>query len=274
MENNNTKSVIVTKVYTKEGNPIIFDERPEGDEKDIREEYNIKYSNEVLQLGVTEDEITDLLARISGTKGISVTPATSTEFDTITCHTAFVGDTEEKMIGAKGYIITDQSNPDMVTWVPEEDIDDHLTKISIPATQVRSILVKEMTRGNYNMYRGWIIPENEDPSDEGFLVKDPENNHITWIPKDVFEKTITIDSALINTAVLMRSCDFKDRFKAEYDQLSIRYYGLQKMVNAYENNQLKFTPKCSLEILKSQLDVMKKYIEILEERAKIENILL
>ena len=46
------------------------------------------------------------------------------------------------------------------------------------------------------------------------------------------------------------------------------------MVTAYENDQLKFTPKCSLEIFKSQLDAMKKYMEILEERARIEDISL
>ena len=131
-----------------------------------------------------------------------------------------------------------------------------------------------MTRGNYNEFRGWIIPENENPLDEGFLLKDPDSNYITWIPKDIFEKTVTVESPLIDTAILMKSDDFKDRFRAEFYQLSIRYEGLQKMVTAYENNQLKFTPKCTLEIFKSQLDAMKKYIDILEERAKIEDISL
>lgn len=28
-----------------------------------------------------------------------------------------------------------------------------------------------MTRGDYNNYRGWTIPKDEDPKDEGYLVK-------------------------------------------------------------------------------------------------------
>ena len=28
-----------------------------------------------------------------------------------------------------------------------------------------------MTRGEYNHYRNWDIPENEDPSEQGYLVE-------------------------------------------------------------------------------------------------------
>lgn len=50
------------------------------------------------------------------------------------------------------------------------------------------IMAKPMTRGEYNIYRGWKIPENENPGDEGYLVKE-QNNHETWMPKRVFEET-------------------------------------------------------------------------------------
>lgn len=271
-------NVSISKYYTKPGDAVCYEERPEGDQKDITEEYGIGYPNEVLKLVVTAEEIEPLLAKLNfgDNKGISITPCTIGKFYDITKYTEFISPKEisEDILDVRGYILADPSNPNMVKWVPEEDINNHLTEISTPATQIKQVLVKEMTRGNYNEFRSWIIPENENPLDEGFLVKDPDSDYITWIPKDQFDKSITIGSDLIDTAILMKSSDFKHRFKAEFDQLSIRYYGLQKMVNAYENNQLKFTPKCSLEILKSQLDVMKKYIEILEERAKIENILL
>lgn len=54
-----------------------------------------------------------------------------------------------------------------------------------------------MTRGEYNRYRGWEIPENENPDDTGFLVEyldGGESNHpghtgyISWCPKNVFHK--------------------------------------------------------------------------------------
>jgi ribosomal protein L19 len=271
-------NVGLSKHYTKPGDAVCYEERPEGDQKDITEEYSISHPNEVLKLCVTADEIEPLLAKFNfaNNKGISVTPCTIGKFYDITKYTEFVSSKEvsEDTLDTRGYILADPSNPNMVTWVPEEDINNHLTEISTPATQIKQVLVKEMTRGNYNEFKGWIIPENENPLDEGFLLKDPDSNYITWVPKDIFEKTVTVESPLIDTAILMKSDDFKDRFRAEFYQLSIRYEGLQKMVTAYENNQLSFIPKCSIEILKSQLDVMKKYIEILEERAKIENILL
>lgn len=52
-----------------------------------------------------------------------------------------------------------------------------------------------MTRGEYNTYRNWILPGDENPDDEGYLVEyadSPGNDsrhqgYISWSPKDVFE---------------------------------------------------------------------------------------
>lgn len=46
---------------------------------------------------------------------------------------------------------------------------------------------RPMTRGEYNIFRGWQIPENENPEDEGYLVKYPDG-YISWSPKSVFEE--------------------------------------------------------------------------------------
>lgn len=55
-----------------------------------------------------------------------------------------------------------------------------------------------MTRKEYNDYRGWELPSDENGSDAGFLVeykdggKPNHKNHsgyISWSPKDVFEKS-------------------------------------------------------------------------------------
>ena len=71
---------------------------------------------------------------------------------------------------------------------------------------------------------------------------------------------------------LMLGTDFKDRFKAEYYQLDNRIAGLQRMLEGYKNGTLNFTPNCSYELLFKQLMYMELYRNILEERAKIENI--
>ena len=53
-----------------------------------------------------------------------------------------------------------------------------------------------MNRLAYNNYRGWDLPENENGSDDGYLVEyidSPNSNHenhegyISWSPKEVFE---------------------------------------------------------------------------------------
>ena len=70
----------------------------------------------------------------------------------------------------------------------------------------------------------------------------------------------------------MNSRDFKDSFKAEYKQLVIRAEGLSNMLDKMKNGTLEFTPKCSYEILNRQLEYMKDYKGVLEERASIEGI--
>ena len=49
------------------------------------------------------------------------------------------------------------------------------------------IQAEPMNRGEYNNYRGWQIPNNENPEDEGYLVK-YEDGYESWSPKEVFEK--------------------------------------------------------------------------------------
>lgn len=77
---------------------------------------------------------------------------------------------------------------------------------------------------------------------------------------------------LEETKTMMTSCDYKERFKAEYYQLENRTKGLETMLNKWENGELNFTPSCDRELLESQLDAMKEYLRILTVRAKVESI--
>lgn len=79
---------------------------------------------------------------------------------------------------------------------------------------------------------------------------------------------------LSETVEMMNSVDFKERFRAEYFQLSNRIDGLSKMLVSYRAGTLKFTPKCSIKLLDGQLRSMITYRTHLEERAKIEDISL
>lgn len=65
---------------------------------------------------------------------------------------------------------------------------------------------KPMTRGEYNAFRGWAIPDSEDQNDEGYLVEYADGGkpnvegyagYVSWSPKDVFENSYrAIDAGL------------------------------------------------------------------------------
>ena len=79
---------------------------------------------------------------------------------------------------------------------------------------------------------------------------------------------------LSDTVEMMNSKDFKERFRAEYFQLTNRIDGLSKMLDGYRAGTLTFTPKCSIKLLDGQMRSMIMYKTHLEERAKIEEVSL
>ena len=71
---------------------------------------------------------------------------------------------------------------------------------------------------------------------------------------------------------LMKSEDYKDRFRAEFYQLEDRIDKLSNMLEIYKAGTLDFTPSCSYELLNSQLKAMSEYLLYLTIRAEIEGI--
>lgn len=54
----------------------------------------------------------------------------------------------------------------------------------------KEVHARPMSRGDYNKYRGWTIPENENPLDDGYLViyaKDSADHYESWSPKKQFD---------------------------------------------------------------------------------------
>ena len=79
---------------------------------------------------------------------------------------------------------------------------------------------------------------------------------------------------LDDTIALMQSADYKDRFKAEYYQLKIRYDKLRAMVDKMDAGKLDFKPTCPRDTFVTQLSYMERYMVTLEYRADLEGILL
>ena len=51
-----------------------------------------------------------------------------------------------------------------------------------------------MTRGAYNGVRGWTIPINENPDDDGYLIvynRGTNDEYVSWSPKHVFDDGYT-----------------------------------------------------------------------------------
>lgn len=77
---------------------------------------------------------------------------------------------------------------------------------------------------------------------------------------------------LKETVEMMNSTDYKERFKAEYLQLVIRYKGLKSMLEKWDEGTLGFVPTCPRSTYNIQIKAMTDYIAVLEARAVIEGI--
>lgn len=91
------------------------------------------------------------------------------------------------------------------------------------------------------------------------------------------------NTAFDHTVVYMRSPDYRERFKAEYQQTKIRYEKLKAFntsieaavrMRGYEENGAFVEPRhtCPADLLREQQRAMGEYLHILEVRAYIEDI--
>ena len=79
---------------------------------------------------------------------------------------------------------------------------------------------------------------------------------------------------LKDTAEMMTSEDYKERFKAEYAQVCIRYQNLAAMLEKWDKGELNFIPTCPRSTYNMQIVAMTDYIAVLEARAVMEGIIL
>lgn len=77
---------------------------------------------------------------------------------------------------------------------------------------------------------------------------------------------------LKNTIEMMTSADYKERFKAEYYQVVIRYQKLRFMLEKWDSDVLEFKPTCPRSTYNMQITAMADYIAVLEARAVMEGI--
>ena len=76
------------------------------------------------------------------------------------------------------------------------------------------------------------------------------------------------------TSEMMNSKNYKDRFIAEYFQVKIRLDKLKQMLKKWDEDNLDFFPACPRSTYDMQVEAMTYYKNVLEARARIEQIVL
>lgn len=77
---------------------------------------------------------------------------------------------------------------------------------------------------------------------------------------------------LRDTVEMMNSEDYKERFKAEYQQNVIRYQKLAAMLEKWDKGELNFEPTCPRSTYNMQIKAMTDYIAVLEARVVMEGV--
>lgn len=78
-----------------------------------------------------------------------------------------------------------------------------------------------MTRGEYNHFRKWTIPKDENTMDEGYLVR-YSDYYVSWSPKEVFDTAyLQVDENKDRPAGVRISQDMIDSFIAHIESYTI-----------------------------------------------------
>lgn len=121
-----------------------------------------------------------------------------------------------------------------------------------------------MNRQEYNDFKGWELPDDEDGTDEGYLVEyvdggkanTPQyNGYVSWSPKDVFERAYkSIETPL-------------DRLYIEHNELLDRYNKLVLFLG--RKDAIQVAGDMQVALMEEQKIEMKDYLLTLRTRIEL-----
>ena len=123
-----------------------------------------------------------------------------------------------------------------------------------------------MTRQEYNDFRGWQLPENENGADAGYLVEyldggQPNTEHyagyVSWSPAEQFEK------AYISIGDVSGKSEHMVRVAGERAELADRLNKLNKFIGGDNFASLSSNQQ---DLLRKQSVAMDSYLAILDSR--------
>ena len=112
--------------------------------------------------------------------------------------------------------------------------------------------MQPMTRLEYNQFRGWTLPEGEDPNDPGYLMN--FGFHTAWWPADVVDKIFV---------ALPPAPPYQQRVHGEYGQLFDRQEKLGKFLKLAQFSTL--SPAEQVRLSK-QYNLQRQLLEVLRQR--------
>lgn len=118
------------------------------------------------------------------------------------------------------------------------------------------INARPMSRANYNTFRGWELPADENGNDEGYLVEYTDGGkpntltykgYVSWSPKDIFERSYKELSAL-NTRYELRLgrwgtyfSNIADDKALTNDEVLIKLNAADKLIDGIRSGLLEIT---------------------------------
>ena len=112
--------------------------------------------------------------------------------------------------------------------------------------------LQPMTRLEYNQFRGWVLPEGEDPNDPGYLID--FGFHTAWWPADVVDKAFVM---------LPPAPSYQQRVHGEHKQLLDRQEKLTVFITSPAFSSL--VPAEQIRLSK-QFHLQKQLLEVLSQR--------
>ena len=124
-------------------------------------------------------------------------------------------------------------------------------------TGTKTIMAVPMSRGEYNVLRGWEMPADENPADPGYLVQyenDSKANvegfdgYISWSPRKPFEEAYRASGT------------YDQRLLIEMEELAKKIFKLDEYVRNMDPDREDFY------LLNIKLGVMQSYYAVLKAR--------
>lgn len=124
-----------------------------------------------------------------------------------------------------------------------------------------------MNRQEYNDFRGWKLPADEDGTDEGYLVEYVDGGkantpqyagYVSWSPKDVFERAYQVADTPLDRLYIEHS-ELQDK----YNKL-VLFLGRKDAIQIAGDMQVNWMERQKIDMkdylltLKSRIELMKK----------------